>query len=116
LAQPAVHATLKGVWQEARAWLVGYYLLMPDHMHFFCAPGDPGVPFKRWVAYWKRLFTQKAGNPDWAWQSGQWDTRLRRGEKYTEKWQYVAMNPVRKRLVAKSQDWPYQGVLNVLMW
>ena len=25
-------------------------------------------------------------------------------------------NPVRKGLVSKAEDWPYQGVLNVFTW
>ena len=116
LAQPAAHETLKRVWQEARAWLVGYYLLMPDHAHFFCAPGNPDITLNRWITYWKRLFTQSAPNPEWKWQSDRWDTRLRKSESYGEKWQYVALNPVRKGLVAKPEDWPYQGVLNDLPW
>jgi putative transposase len=29
------------LWQnEATAWYVGHYLIMPDHLHFFCAPRD----------------------------------------------------------------------------
>jgi len=116
LAQPVAHDALQLVWRAAHAWLIGRYLLMPDHMHFFCAPKDETVPLKRWLTYWKRLFTQETRNAEWKWQSNAWDTRLRRGENYTEKWQYVAMNPVRKKLVERPEEWPYQGVLNELRW
>ena len=41
LANDLVHASLVKSWrEEATAWLVGYHLLMPDHLHFFCAPHD----------------------------------------------------------------------------
>jgi hypothetical protein len=30
-------------------------------------------------------------------------------ESYSEKWLYVAQNPVRKKLAARPEDWPYQG-------
>jgi hypothetical protein len=30
-------------------------------------------------------------------------------ESYSLKWDYVRMNPVRAGLVAKSEDWLYQG-------
>ena len=116
LAQPTVHAALRQVWGEARAWLVGYYLLMPNHLHLFCAPHDLAIPLNRWVSYWKRRFTQRTRNPDWIWQAHYWDTRLRRSENYTNKWGYVAENPVRKQLVARTEDWPYQGRLNELRW
>jgi putative transposase len=116
LASPAAHDAVTRVWREARAWLVGYYLLMPDHAHFFCAPGQLEVTLDRWMSYWKRLFTQAKACKGWEWQSGHWDTRLRRNENYQDKWRYVALNPVRKGLVGKTEDWPYQGVMNDLLW
>jgi len=116
LAQRVVHEALKQVWGEARAWLVGRYVLMPDHLHLFCAPGGQPVPLDRWVSYWKRLFSLQADNPAWRWQVRHWDTRLRSSESYEQKWQYVLQNPVRKGLVARVDDWPYQGELNQLQW
>jgi hypothetical protein len=43
------------------------------------------------------------------WQKGFFDHVMRSEESYSEKWLYVAQNPVRKRLVARPEDWPYQG-------
>ena len=34
---------------------------------------------------------------------------MRDDESYTEKWIYVRENPVRAGLVARADDWPYQG-------
>jgi putative transposase len=68
------------------------------------------------MSYWKRLFTQKACRSDWQWQSRHWDTRLRRSESYTEKWNYIRENPVKAGLVKNADDWPYQGMMNVLPW
>ncbi len=116
LAQPCAHELLKEAWSESEAWLVGYYLLMPDHVHFFCAPRDLKITLDRWVSYWKRLFTIKAGNPAWQWQSHKWDTRLRRSESYQDKWIYIRENPLRKGLVQTPEEWPHQGMLNVLRW
>jgi REP element-mobilizing transposase RayT len=127
-------------WMEADAWLVGHYQVMPDHVHFFAAPHKLDIPLNRWMSYWKRLFTQKARrlsesahqrisdkemrdltdsirNPvNWKWQSLHWDTRLRRSESYTDKWNYVRENPAKEKLVVSPDDWPYQGTLNVLRW
>ena len=50
------------------------------------------------------------------WQRDCWDRQLRREESYAEKWAYVHQNPVRAGLVAESEQWPYQGELNTLMW
>jgi REP element-mobilizing transposase RayT len=43
------------------------------------------------------------------WQKGFFDHVMRSEESYSEKWLYVAENPVRKHLVARPEDWPYQG-------
>ncbi|OGV42972.1 MAG: hypothetical protein A2X46_00005 [Lentisphaerae bacterium GWF2_57_35] len=31
------------MWKAADAWWVGYYLLMPDHIHLVCSPHKPEV-------------------------------------------------------------------------
>ena len=45
LANETARRLLHQTWSEAKAWLVGDYLLMPDHLHCFCAPheGSDGV-------------------------------------------------------------------------
>lgn len=41
LATPAVQRALRDLWErQATAWLVSDYLLMPDHLHLFCAARD----------------------------------------------------------------------------
>jgi len=105
-------------WGEADTWVVGRYVIMPDHIHLFCAPRDLSVSLKRWVKFWKsaasRCWPRRDEQP--VWQLDFWDTQLRRGEKYDEKWDYVWRNPVRKGLVAKPEDWPYAGEINILAW
>jgi REP element-mobilizing transposase RayT len=149
----AIDAVLRA-WEAAQNWLVGRYVFMPDHIHFFCAPGAIPTPdFHQWMRYWKRLATQLMGaggrpsspaamassnthsasftggrpspaaaaargdaRPSKVWQDGCWDTQLRKGENYGEKWQYVRNNPVRKGLVNSPDDWPWQGEIHVLEW
>jgi REP element-mobilizing transposase RayT len=43
------------------------------------------------------------------WQKGFFDHVMRSEESYSEKWIYVAENPVRKKLAAHAGDWLYQG-------
>jgi REP element-mobilizing transposase RayT len=43
------------------------------------------------------------------WQKGFLDHVTRSEESYSEKWLYVAENPVRKQLAARLEDWPYKG-------
>ena len=56
LANPNVHDMLVRAWNMADQWIVGRYVLMPDHLHLFCAPGVwPPTPLRTWVEYWKSL-------------------------------------------------------------
>src|SRR5688572_8270066 len=59
LAQPSIQRTLHDIWKTtATAWLVGDYLLIPDHLHFFCAPRDLKFTIERWIAFWKDRFAK----------------------------------------------------------
>jgi len=118
LANGAAVAALRGAWQQADAWLVGRYVVMPDHLHLFCAPRVAGAPLKRWVQYWKSLASMGWPHPgdQPLWQKDFWDRQLRRGDSYAQKWDYVWRNPVRHDLVKQPEDWPWAGELNSLMW
>ena len=116
LAEERVHAALVAAWAEADHWRIGRYVVLPDHVHLFCAPWDwPPPPLKTWVTYWKRLVTKETGLRG-IWQEGFWDTQLRHHESYGAKWDYVQQNPVRHGLVHDASAWPYQGEIEVLYW
>ena len=116
LAEERVHAALVAAWAAADHWRIGRYVLLPDHVHLFCAPWDwPPPPLKTWVTYWKRLVTKETGLRG-IWQEGFWDTQLRHHESYGAKWDYVQQNPVRHDLVLNASAWPYQGEIEVLYW
>jgi len=116
LAASEVHNLLHSVWTSADAWLVGKYIIMPDHVHLFTAPGHKGIPLKNWVRYWKSQFSKQHGDPHHRWQPDYWDTRLRRSESYAGKWEYVSNNPVRHGLVQRAEDWSFQGQIYDLHW
>ncbi len=112
-------AALLDAWQLAKSWTVGRYVVMPDHIHLFCAPAVfPTEPLMQWVRYWKSVASKKWPRPDEQsiWQRDFWDTQLRRSEKYDSKWEYVLENPARAGLVKRVEDWPFQGELNFLPW
>ena len=245
LADKAVHDCIVAAWKATEDWLVGRYVIMSDHIHFFCAPATyPPPDFHRWVKLWKaqvsrtfpiglrmgacdcpsahgrvalvatgndargravtgndahgRVALVATGNDacgravtgndahgrvalvatendargravtgndahgrgalvatensadttatsaalplvdDAAatsaalpnrtgailprlrlpplFQRDCWDRQLRTGESYVQKWEYVRNNPVRKGLVVRADDWPFQGQVNVLEW
>ena len=116
LADPDVQRLLHQTWLESRAWLVGDYLLMPDHLHCLCAPYDLRFTIETWITYWKREFALQHKRPEWKFQARGWHHRLRNGESYSQKWLYVQENPVRKKLCARIEDWPFKGRVFDLIW
>ena len=119
LANEVAHEILLAAWQEARSWLVGRYVIMPDHVHLFCAPAEiHPKPLLQWISYWKSYAARTWPRPGDApvWQRHFWDTQLRRGINYAEKWEYFLQNPVRAGLVARAEDWPFAGTIQELRW
>lgn len=114
LANQTVHAALVKAWEASNTWFVGYYMIMPDHVHLFCAPMDENFTIEQWITFWKRKFRRLFGSSAPRFQSHGFHHRLRRADNYSEKWEYVRANPVRAGLVNNPDDWPYQGILNEL--
>lgn len=112
---------LRREWATAKdrhGWLVGHYVVMPDHVHFFCAEVTGGArhTLSRFVGGWKewtakeliRLLPILAP----AWQKRFFDHVLRSDESYAEKWMYVRNNPVRAGLATDADTWPFQGFVD----
>jgi len=118
LASDLAHEAILEVWRAASAWLVGRYVILPDHIHLFCAPNGLEAPsLERWMRFWKSIVTRSLGEKGGAlWQRHHFDRQLRSGESYGDKWEYVRNNPVRHGYVANPDEWPYQGELNELRW
>ena len=117
LASWESHALLIDAWGAAKMWQVGTSLCLIIFIYFVRQPSQrPSLVTM--VKYWKssaaRNWIKSADSP--VWQRHFWDTQLRRSESYDQKWNYVVENPVRAGLVARSEDWSFQGELNELRW
>ena len=116
LTSAPVVEILKDEWSGAwgrHGWAVGSYVVMPDHVHFFCTDGDQGTTLSRFIGSWKE-WTSKAIKTEChiegvVWQKGFFDHLLRSEESYSEKWNYVRNNPVRAGLVECADEWPFSG-------
>ena len=117
MAKATVQNSLAEIWRtEATAWLVGYYLVMPDHLHLFCAPRDLHFGIDQWVEFWKSRFSRRHVDQPWSWQRKSFHHRLRNRIEYEEKLAYVRENPLRKSLVSRPEEWPYQGRIHDIWW
>jgi REP-associated tyrosine transposase len=121
LSNRSMHSICVDVWRNAEdlyGWKVGRYVIMPDHVHFFCAPMTDQAKLEIYVGKWKEWTAKYAARtldvemP--LWQAEFFDHILRSGESYEEKWLYIRDNPVRAKLVTDPEDWPCQGELNQL--
>ena len=120
LAQSDINDLLIDIWSDEKShWVVGRYVLMPDHLHLFCTPRSrESLGIKKWVNFWKSKASNRWPRTDEypIWLNDVWDTQLRTGESYSGKWKYVRNNPVRHGLVSNADDWPFQGELTILHW
>jgi putative transposase len=116
LTNPKAHTLLAQTWQTSTAWLVGSYVLMPDHIHLFCSPQSSTTPLTTWTRYWKRAFSLAANEPTWLWQSNQWHRRMRNQQNYRDQVNYMLQNPFRAGLIATPNSWPYSGTIHPLSW
>lgn len=115
--QPVVLTSLVEVWRnQATAWLVGFCLIMPDHLHLFCAPRDLRFGIDNWITFWKRQFSRRHIGEPWEFQRRGFHHRIRNALEYHEKWTYVRENPIRKGLVTRPDEWPYQDTVHELRW
>jgi putative transposase len=117
LTTDEIHGALCRAWEIADTWRVGFYMIMPDHVHLFCAPGSLTPPsVKTWTTYWRSQLSRTTPALRGKWLPDCWDTQIRSAQQYQQKLEYVANNPVRKELVKRSDDWPFQGRLVDLVW
>ena len=105
---------------EVHGWMIGRYVVMPDHVHFFASPAaEEAKTLSGFVGGWKYRTQRRIrqdGLPRFAWQREFFDHLLRSDESYGDKWEYVRLNPVRAGLVARPEDWPFQGEIHPLEW
>ena len=90
LATEIMHALLREVWADAERWCVGRYVILPDHLHLFCAPAPENeTPLASWIRYWKSTVSRQwhalveTSTP--LWERHFWDRQLRSGESYSQK-------------------------------
>jgi putative transposase len=134
LANAGMHESFRRFCEEGltRGVFVGKYVLMPDHLHLFVTLGeeyksavercneDPVAavcdrrifPLSDWMKSLKNSLSKTLRQMGVAaphWQKGFFDHVMRSEESYSAKWVYVSENPLRKKLVDRAEEWPYQG-------
>lgn len=111
--------------RDRHGWAVGRYMIMPDHVHFFCAAEYDAKTLSEFMGAWKSWTSRRIGKSirpgsatraagDPIWQAEFFDHIIRSDESYGDKWNYVRENPVRAGLVPRADDWRFSGEIELI--
>ena len=122
LASTDVAEILIDEWRNAHGrhgWAIGRYVIMPDHVHFFCSAELGAKTLPTFMQAWKQWTSKRVARElklsGKLWQEEFFDHVLRSSESYSQKWDYVKENPVRAGSIKRSDEWPWQGEVESLM-
>ncbi len=108
-------------WRSAsqrHGWYVGQFVIMPDHVHFFCSAGNESKSLSEFMKYWKewtsKRIKRECGVAGKIWQREFFDHVMRSEESYAQKKEYVFNNPVRAGLVKNADEWLWKGEIEIL--
>jgi putative transposase len=95
----------------SRNFGVPAYCLMPDHLHFIAEGLDPASDLLHLLKSFKIKSSRKCATREGLslWQRGFYEHILRPGENAESVAWYIWLNPVRKGMVSKAQDYPFAG-------
>ena len=121
LASNEVAKILTDEWRDAHdrhGWAIGRYVIMPDHVHFFCSAELDAKTLPTFMQAWKQWTSKRMKRElnfsETIWQAEFFDHVLRSSESYSQKWDYVKENAVRAGLVVSVDDWQWQGEIESL--
>jgi len=83
------------------------FVAMPDHIHLLLTPQE--ITLERAIGLIKGGFSHKIGSKFPVWQRGFTDHRIRNGEEFETRREYIHQNPVRSRLVAQAELYTYSS-------
>ena len=88
---------------------------MPDHWHALMGVQYPltlsrAVQSVKWQA--ARKLNQRRGTTGAVWQHQFWDRFVRHAREFNERLTYLHLNPVRKGLVKRPEDWRWSSYNN----
>lgn len=113
-AHNLVHESLKISAEKFQDWKIGQYVIMPDHMHFFCAPSPSRISsLEGWIRTIKRWTSRLLHAKDYTilWQADYWDTQIRNGKHLIDLSLYMNRNPINAGLCVSLDDWLFSGEL-----
>jgi len=90
------------------------WVFLPDHWHAILYPPYPLTVSQAMKAVKLSsmiLLNRRQGEAAELWQGRFFDRALRTVQEYNEKVEYIHLNPLRRALVSRPQDWRWSSVL-----
>jgi putative transposase len=100
-------------YREERKFLLHEFVIMPDHIHALLTPA-PEISLERAVQFIKGGFSYRLKSRPPVWQASFTNHRVRDLEDYEHHREYIWKNPVRARLAARPEDYPYSSAAGVI--
>ncbi len=118
LASRQVAEILADEWRAAHQrhdFAIGRYVIMPDHVHFFCSAELNAKRLPTFMQAWKQWTSKQMARAQFSWKRLAEEFFDRSSESYNQNWKYVKENPVRAGLVTSSDEWLWQEEIESLM-
>lgn len=112
LANCESHEIFKDLWSDRSRWMVGKYVILPDHIHLFAVPGEISCDLTRWVGWWKKEYNLRVNGNKISWQKSCFDHRVRNHSSFESIWKYMQSNPIKHGYVTSFENWKFQGEIN----
>ena len=100
-------------YRDQGKFLLHEFVIMPDHIHLLLTPA-PEFSLERAMQFIKGGFSFRKQARGPAWQENFTNHRVRDFEDYQRHREYILMNPVRARLVERSEDYLYSSAAGTL--
>jgi putative transposase len=99
-------------YRDERKYLLHEFVIMPDHVHALLTPAAE-ISLERAMQFIKGGFSYRLKSRPPLWQASFTNHRVRDFEDYERHREYIRMNPVRSRLVASPEAYPYSSAAKV---
>ena len=100
-------------YREEQRFLLHEFVIMPDHLHALLTPSAE-ISLERVMQFIKGGFSYRLKSRQPVWQASFTNHRVRDLEDYEHHREYIRMNPVRAKLSATPQAYPYSSAAGVM--
>ena len=100
-------------YRDERRFLLHEFVIMPDHVHALLTPAAE-ISLERVMQFVKGGFSYRLKSRGSAWQACFTNHRIRDSEDYKHHREYIRMNPVRARLAANAEAYPYSSAAGAM--